>query len=602
MKRRTIALLLALSLLLSGLMLPLGENVYAKESSGLPEKYDLRDYGLVTPLRFVSAGDNSRASRAITIAQSLESNALKAGWGKFELENNNNADRQWTQFPYSDYTTKFLIKGTSDKYIRIKEAFGSSIASRDSLKNQIMTYGSACVDFWIYKDGKDYYNEETKALYQSKENSHLAKIGFEIIGWDDNFSKDNFATTPSGDGAWIVRTPGEVNTYCPIPEDLMNGGYFYLSFYDCNILKQNRFAYSYIAAPGEYQDFNYQYGSNDAEKCNATSAAIYFKAIADQTLTSILVGTYDVNDTIYATIRVYKCRNEYDTNSESNTDFVNDLNSRNMDLIYEESGVKMRPGEEKQFNALELRNIVNINKGDNIAVIIDFNRRADVVTAVTTQKGHNRTCICNDGKWKDCGDKPLFISVRVRNGHNKKIIDGCWTLDSLSIKNNEESKLTLTWNRDENAEGYDIYRKEIKDTKTVYTLVATVDNSVTKYTDTNVKLGLKYSYKVVPFAGNREGTSIEKTAEVKIAAPYIKKLENTTAGQVKITCSVVKRDSYSIYRADPGKAYKWIGNTKTTVFIDKNAKKGASYYYKVRANRDGKQSNLSAGKKITVTK
>ena len=121
MKRRTIALLLVLSLLLSGLIFPLGENAYAKESSGMPEKYDLRDYDLVTPLRFVSAGDNSRA---ITIAQSLESNALKTGLGKFELENNNNADRQWTQFPYSDYTAKFLIKGTSDEYIRIKEAFG----------------------------------------------------------------------------------------------------------------------------------------------------------------------------------------------------------------------------------------------------------------------------------------------------------------------------------------------------------------------------------------------------------------------------------------------------------------------------------------------
>lgn len=26
-----------------------------------------------------------------------------------------------------------------------------------------------------------------------------------IIGWDDNYSKDNFSTKPTNNGAWIIR-------------------------------------------------------------------------------------------------------------------------------------------------------------------------------------------------------------------------------------------------------------------------------------------------------------------------------------------------------------------------------------------------------------
>ena len=48
-----------------------------------------------------------------------------------------------------------------------------------------------------------------------------------IVGYDDNYSKDNFALTPPGDGAFIaLNSWGEQWGY---------DGYFYISYYDCSL-------------------------------------------------------------------------------------------------------------------------------------------------------------------------------------------------------------------------------------------------------------------------------------------------------------------------------------------------------------------------------
>ena len=66
------------------------------------------------------------------------------------------------------------------------------------------------------------YNDDGTA-YHSAERTGTANHAITLIGWDDNFSRENFgADKPEGNGAWIVRDSAG--------ESAHDGGYFYLSY------------------------------------------------------------------------------------------------------------------------------------------------------------------------------------------------------------------------------------------------------------------------------------------------------------------------------------------------------------------------------------
>ncbi len=95
-----------------------------------------------------------------------------------------------------------------------------------------------------------YYNGDTFGNSKPYGGNHAIAI----VGWDDNYSKDNFTTTPPGDGAWIIR-----NTYDMFKtgSNASDVGYHYMSYYDykvchnvraVNSVDQNVPDYSYISA------------------------------------------------------------------------------------------------------------------------------------------------------------------------------------------------------------------------------------------------------------------------------------------------------------------------------------------------------------------
>ena len=105
-------------------------------------------------------------------------------------------------------------------------------------KRLIMQYGAVEMCYHALSGSsprqETYLNRQTHAFYYDGENKSESNHAVAIIGWDNNFSKENFneGHRPSAGGAWLVRNNWDTNW--PNPEDKENnnpdGGYFWLSY------------------------------------------------------------------------------------------------------------------------------------------------------------------------------------------------------------------------------------------------------------------------------------------------------------------------------------------------------------------------------------
>ena len=154
-----------------------------------------------------------------------------------------------------------------------------------------------------YYDNDYRYSDEYKSYYceQAVTSNHAVMI----IGWDDNFSKDNFRIQAPSDGAWLIR-----NSWGGPDNEYSHFSYFWLSYADVTIYETGYvFLYEDINSPN-YYDNNYQYdgamqdGSISLE--NKVMAANVFKAKANpegEVLKAVSFATDSVN--LDYTIQIY---------------------------------------------------------------------------------------------------------------------------------------------------------------------------------------------------------------------------------------------------------------------------------------------------------
>lgn len=158
----------------------------------------------------------------------------------------------------------------------------------DQFKQAIMNYGAVCTAMcW----DNSYYNPATYSYYLNKYQSLNHAIS--LVGWDDNYDKNNFRIPAPGNGAFIVRNSWGTDW----PSD---DGYFYMSYYD--LLLGNTYDDPYYSAniafmnaesPNNYKQI-YQYDpfglvsdiSSSTTGCSTAEFMNVFNATSSNPLTA----------------------------------------------------------------------------------------------------------------------------------------------------------------------------------------------------------------------------------------------------------------------------------------------------------------------------
>lgn len=232
------------------------------KSTPLPSSWDSRDKGWVTSVKIQNPLGTCWTFAANAV---IETQLLRTGRGTWDLSEKNMAllcgfEGDWNSGGNNDMAAAYLLRWsgavleTNDVYFTINNNSSSvnsvkhewevtrpsvpldpalhiqhvilvpeldkkvEIETRNALKSAIMEYGAVAVAArWTgtNKNGcSAYYNGSAGCDH-----------AITVIGWDDNWSASNFAVTPPGDGAWLIKNSHGTS-------DGTAGGYWYVSYYD----------------------------------------------------------------------------------------------------------------------------------------------------------------------------------------------------------------------------------------------------------------------------------------------------------------------------------------------------------------------------------
>ncbi len=131
-------------------------------------------------------------------------------------------------FPTSSTKEDYDAFSTPPEYVLTQAIFFNDNAQRNAIKELIYTYGAVVGNF---NADSDYLSNKTSFYCnnQSLTISQLSGHCISVVGWDDAYSKENFAHsasgTPQSDGAWLIK-----NSWGAQYNNI--GGYFWISYED----------------------------------------------------------------------------------------------------------------------------------------------------------------------------------------------------------------------------------------------------------------------------------------------------------------------------------------------------------------------------------
>ena len=189
---------------------------------------------------------------------------------------------------------------------------------------------------------------------------------------------------------------------------------------------------------------------------------------------------------------------------------------------------------------------------------------------------------------------------------------GASKLSNFKQSGASASSVTLSWDAQNGASGYKIYRYNSKTKKK--SLVKTITGAnQTSVTVSNLNAGSYYYYIAESFFTDEKGAVLKspQTSKLKVSTksktPSIKKPKNTAKRKIKVSWKKVKATGYQI-QFSTSKTFKsntksvWVKKGSITSKTIKTARSKKTYYIRVRAYRtpDGKKVFSSWSKTMKI--
>ena len=259
-------------------------------------------------------------------------------------------------------------------------------------KQALVKYGALSISVLAHDAGNlNDYNNVTYAAYYYANKTPVTDHQVTLVGWDDNFSRDNFKITPPGDGAWIVK-----NSW---GDDWGENGFYYVSYYDAGILTGVG-AVAYMIDNNYSFEKVYQYDVNGDmlwfknitlnmadEKRNNLTYEELVKLNINSTSPSVFANTYKAtgNDLITAVGTYFEW---------PDVDYTIWISVEGKE-VYSQSGKSSYKG----YHLIELNSYVPIKSGERFTIKI---KSLVVPVADVRNKVENNVSFSNHtGKWVD---------------------------------------------------------------------------------------------------------------------------------------------------------------------------------------------------------
>ncbi len=164
--------------------------------------------------------------------------------------------------------------------LHLENAYWIPKEDTDGIKSAVMNYGGVGMSYYYDSTYDDsYYGGKAYYCPVEKNTNHAVTI----VGWDDDYSIENFknrkcytggtnVNLPSANGAWLIK-----NSW---GEDYHDGGYFWISYEDATLADVG-YVFDYAKA----EDFKYNYQYDGGAFANSTKGVLVSKAAAVYTAT-----------------------------------------------------------------------------------------------------------------------------------------------------------------------------------------------------------------------------------------------------------------------------------------------------------------------------